>query len=243
METFRSYFEDTYRFADHAIVQSMQQETDQRYFITLDRTLFYPQGGGQPSDQGFLTFDDTEIPITAVKMVNGEIRHYTDQHYSSIVGRKVDCCLNQEKRLVHAKLHTAGHAISHIVESLHPNYKATKGHHYPGESYVEFTSENGKIESINLDVVNEQIALLLAEKQVIETMFTTHDKLSELYPNMTYHIPQMETIRVVRIGNFRPQPCGGTHVKTTLEIQGLHVTKAKVKNHVLKLSYEIKELT
>lgn len=234
-----SYFESTYKFEDVAVIESIQKD-DKGYFITLDHTIFYPQGGGQPADQGLLQLSNMSIPIVSVKMVNSEIRHYTDQNYSPIVGQKVQCCLNQEKRLLHAKLHTAGHLISNILESLYPNYRAIKGHHFPNECYVEFINNNGDFENIDVNLLNQQIAKIISESQSITAMFIDRDKLSEICPDLSYHIKANELIRVVRIGSFRYQPCGGTHVDTTSELHGLEVTKFKINKGTIKVSYIIK---
>src|SRR5262245_12970008 len=137
METKRAYFEDTYLFETQALITASGQDENGHYLI-LDQTIFYPQGGGQPSDQGTLQGNNFQISIHHVKAMEHEIRHYTNQNYRQWVENEVKCIINQELRLLHAKLHTAGHFIRGIVESNYPDWRAVKGHHFPEQCYVEF---------------------------------------------------------------------------------------------------------
>jgi len=234
-----SYFENTYKFTDPATIESMQRD-EKGHFLTLDHTIFYPQGGGQPSDDGLLKSDHIEIPIHSVRMIDNEIRHYTNQAYHDVIGQKVHCHINPTKRLLHAKLHTSGHLISNIIEELYPAYKAVKGHHFPGECYVEFLVTKGDIENLNLDQLNQKIALLVAENQTIKAMFIGSDKLSEICPDISYKIPTNQSVRIVSIGNFQYQPCGGTHVNTTSELKKLEITKFKMKDKAFKIYYTMR---
>lgn len=233
-----SYFECTNKFSDIAIIESVQKD-EKGFYITLDHTIFYPQGGGQPSDQGRLEVNGIHIPILFVKVVNDEIRHYTDQNYDQVKWQKGCCFVNQERRLQHAKLHTAGHLLSHVVESIYSNYKAIKGHHFPNECYVEFISKNGDCEAIDLNLVNRNMTIAIHEKQAIETVFIDKDQLSEMCPDIADDINRTESIRLVRIGSFPYQPCGGTHIHTTSELRGLAVSKFKISKKIIKISYAI----
>lgn len=224
------------------IVESVQKD-ERGFFILLDHTIFYPQGGGQPSDQGWLKLGDSTISVLSTKMVNGEIRHYVDQDYSHLVGQRVNCYIDQEKRLLHSKLHTSGHFISNILEPHYPCYKAVKGHHFPGECYVEFIVVNNGPVDIDLELLNREIAEQITKNQEVQSMCVTEEQFREICPDATQNIPKdrMQSIKLVRIGGFPYQACGGTHVQTTSELHGLEITKIKVKNSSLKVYYAIQE--
>lgn len=233
------YYEDPHKVADEATIVSLQRD-DRGHFILLDHTIFYPQGGGQPSDQGRLELDDTIIPILAVRMVDGEVRHYTDQDYSHVVGKRVRCIVDRERRLLHAKLHTFGHLISNVLENLYPSYKAIKGHHFPGECYVEFVVKGGNPENIDLERVKREIAACINQNQQVQAVFVTEEQFRAICPDPAYAISAARTqsIRLVRIGNFSYQPCGGLHVSTTSELQGLEIIKLKMKATSAKIYYQ-----
>jgi alanyl-tRNA synthetase len=232
-----AYYEDTYQFTDDAVIGAVNQD-DQGHFFILDKTIFYPQGGGQPSDEGTIKTENDEIPIFSVKSIGGQIRHYTNQPLNHLVGQKVMCRINPSKRMLHAKLHTAGHLISNIIEKIYPDYKAIKGHHFPGECYVEFLPKD-KASEIDLIRLNQNITTIINENHFLEVMNISNAELSTICPSLPYAIPGEQPIRVVRIGEFPYQPCGGTHIKTTNELEGLSVTRSKIKGNRLKINYTI----
>ena len=235
-----AFYED--KIVDMAIIESAHSD-DKGYFILLDHTIFYPQGGGQPSDQGQIRFGDGSISVLSAKMIDGEIRHYTDQDCSYAVGQQVKCHLDQEKRLYHSQLHTSGHLISHVLESLYPPYKAIKGHHFPGECYVEFVAKNGDLMNIDCELLQQELAAVITQDQQVQSMFVTEEQFREISSDTAYSLPKsgIQSIRLVKIGNFSYQACGGTHVKATSELQGLEIIKIKVKGNSLKVYYSIKE--
>ena len=237
-----SYYEDGNKVADRAVIESVQSD-DKGHFILLDHTIFYPQGGGQFLDQGQLQLGDSTIPILSVRMVDGEVRHYTDQDYSYAVGQKVSCSLNQEKRLLHSKLHTSGHLISNVLESHYQSYKAVKGHHFPGECFVEFSANNGSPAEIDVDLLKREINALISQDQPVLSIFVTEAQFRAACPDTPYAIPttQTQSMRLVKIGSFSYQPCGGMHVMTTSQLRGLEITKVKTKNTSMKVYYSIKE--
>ena len=73
MKTLLSYFEDTYKFKGRAIISAVNKD-ENGPFIILNQTLFHPQGGGQPSDQGTLQVGDVTIPIHRVRSRSEERR-------------------------------------------------------------------------------------------------------------------------------------------------------------------------
>lgn len=238
MTTYPSYFEDTYKFNDSARITRTAKD-EQGHFIVLNQTIFYPQGGGQPSDQGTIQVENTVIPIHSVKSVEHEIRHYTDQDYTHLIGEEGACLLDQELRLLHARLHTAGHFISNVIERSYPQWVAVKGHHFPEQCYVEFADQSWAVENISLMWVNQEIEKMITQDFAIHKDQMTGDKLQELCPNLPFRVPQEQTLRVIRIGDLPFSPCGGTHVKSLNELKGLKITKHKIKKNTLKIYYDI----
>ena len=239
MTSIPAYYEDTYRFSDKAVVESLGKD-DKGCFIVLDKTIFYPQGGGQPADIGYLNFNELEIPIQAVKMHDKQIRHYTNTEYPEIVGHPVILNIDQNRRVLHAKLHTSGHLISNIIETVYPHCKAIKGHHFPGECYVEFiVKNNNKIQELDLSLLNQKINELINQNLKTQNKYITTEQLTTLCPNLPYSIPQGQSVRLLRIESFEYQPCGGTHINSLSELKGLQLTKHRIKGDSIKVNYLI----
>lgn len=177
------YFADTYQFAATTTLMASRQDERGPYII-LEQTPFYPQGGGQPCDQGQINLASTILQIDFVRQVAGEIRHYLAASAASsneglLVGQSVHCTLDAHRRIRHAKLHSAGHLLSHILTREYPQCRAIKGHHYPGECYVEFQISGHLPEKIAIDTLNHQLKTSIAEKQAIEAFLSVLSKSVE----------------------------------------------------------------
>lgn len=240
METKRAYFDDTYCFEDKAVITGCGQD-ENGYYLLLDQTIFYPQGGGQPSDQGNLQGTDVLIPIHQVKSMGPEIRHYTKENCNQWVDHKVKCIINRDLRLTHAKLHSAGHFIRGIVERLYPSWRAIKGHHFPDQCYVEFQSKNGAMTSVAIERLQEEIERLAQADCQIEVIQVTGDQATALCHDTPYITRGEHLVRLVQIGDFPYDACGGTHIKSVTELHGLAIMQAKVKQGRLKVKYDIQQ--
>lgn len=238
MNTIPNYLNNSDLFEDDAVLIKQDQDESGNYLI-LDNTIFYPQGGGQPSDQGFIAINGSSIPIIQVRTVHNEVRHYyTAPLKSNNPGQKVHCTINKEKRIKHSQLHSAGHLLSNVMEQFYPEWMAIKGHHFSGEAYVEFKPRKSVIE-INCSSIQEEMLRLISTNLSLESRFIPGNELSQYCSNLPYSIPDHDTIRLVRIGNFPFQPCGGTHIKYLNELKAVTLTKLKIKNERMKIHYDI----
>lgn len=105
-------------------------------YLVLNQSSFYPQGGGQPADQGKIITANACYEVFDVRNIDGEIRHYVTCNSTPV--HPVTIKIDKERRLLNSKYHTAGHLIAAVVEKENSELKAIKGHQFPGEAYVEF---------------------------------------------------------------------------------------------------------
>nr|WP_299246499.1 hypothetical protein [uncultured Halomonas sp.] len=189
--------------------------------VRLDKTLFHPQGGGQKADRGFIA----SIPILHVRHgANGAIDHYIADPECLKIGMGVEIFVDSRWRQLNATYHTAGHLLAGIAEELLDNIHATCGHHWPGEARVEFKEMH---HTINLDRWRDELTEALNQrlKQYIESALPVI-QLGDTHKN-----------REIKIGNFDPIPCGGTHLENLMELKEVRVTGMKRKKGVLRISY------
>ncbi len=208
------------------------------HYITLNGTVFYPQGGGQPADQGTLFNKEHNIEIHHVRLIENEVRHYTKQQHSFEYDETVSSEINPDKRKLHSRLHTAGHLLSNMMEQHHQGCTPIKGHHFPGEAYVEFKMKKLTNE-LDLDALSQKINQVIMTNFALETLFISGNELHQYCPNLPYTIPEEEQIRLIRIGNYPFQPCGGTHVNQLNELKAVKLIKVKIKQDRLKISYDL----
>lgn len=108
-------------------------EADGRYAIELDRTLFHPQGGGQPADRGWIAGQAVETVV-----VRGDsVLHILSQ---PLPLGEVEMRIDASARHLHARLHSAGHLLGLAGEQL--GWQPVKAHHWPGEGRIAFTGGN-----------------------------------------------------------------------------------------------------
>jgi alanyl-tRNA synthetase len=232
------YLENAYLFeSDAHIIECKKDEKDASY-ILLDRTIFYPQGGGQPCDHGIIVEENFEYTIDNVRQVNDEIRHYIADDLNAKDLPKncaVKCFIDKDRRLLNARYHTAGHLLGNIVEELYPNLKAQKCHAFPGEAYIEFRGNEIPSEELLRESLQNAITKNLATK-IFEI---DCDAFESTYYKLPYEIPGNKKFRVMQIGDYPPIPCGGTHLASTSEIVEIILSKMKVKNRILKISFGV----
>lgn len=225
------YLADTYLFeAESAVVSCADSSGSDKgtHAVVLSRTVFHPQGGGQPSDAGALLRTVDEASVFEVRHVQtrGDVVEHIGRFFEGFgpddlhgpVLMRVDSSL----RMRNARLHSAGHMIDAALArcGLLSCLKATKGYHFSDGPYVEYESSiDAAALSGKMDEINSAITAIVAES--IPTSASTTG-----------------TVRVVTLAGL-PCPCGGTHVASTAELAGVRVSKAKAKRGVLRLSYTI----
>jgi len=244
------FLEDTYLFRSHASVQLCEacptNEFNATHIVILDQTIFHPQGGGQPTDTGFISSSDQTIKflITMVKTANNRtIHHYgrferPDCMFSPF--QTVELAVNEEHRRLCARFHSAGHLLDVAVERAGlTNLSPSKGYHFLDGPYVEY---QGKISNEERDTIINTLNVHL--EQIIQESIPTTIQITDKYGasqvckgmDVSY-LPDNEPIRLVSVAG-RHCPCGGTHVKNSVEVGRVVVSKIKAKGKCVRISYE-----
>ena len=109
------------------------------FYVVLEQSLFYPQGGGQPADCGTLSAEDALYDVYDVRYVDDEVRHYiTPCSPHNLVNKSVTVVVDEKRRKLNTRYHTAGHLIANVAEEIAPELLPTKGHQFPESAYIEF---------------------------------------------------------------------------------------------------------
>ena len=237
METKLNYLQDTYQYQGDAKIINASQDEKGPYVI-FDQTIFYPQGGGQPSDTGMIEVSGENIEIKKVRTVGDEIRHYISGALPEFKEQKVHQAINLDKRILHARYHSAGHLISKVVAELSPSLRAVKGHHFPGEAYVEFLLKGPKVD-LDQESLESALSEQIAADIPLKAQMISGDEFAERFKDLPYDVPKDKQLRIVSIGETSIDPCGGTHVKSLGELGAIKITRIKLKKGRVKISYEV----
>ncbi len=232
------YLYDTYN-GEHSskIIRKGSDQKKGNFFI-LDETIFYPQGGGQPSDTGVFVINDKSYNVSFASSVEGVVHHYIEGDISNVeVGQVALLKINMEKRLLHAKIHTGGHLLEGVLEKFAPELVGFKGYHFPEGPSVEF---KGKLTSLSNTQLIEQVNLSLKEmilkKHDVIVKEVDLEGLKKLCGNSDVPLND-NTARIVTIDKFKPIPCGGTHIKNLSELKSVSIRKVQNNKGNTKISY------
>ena len=193
--------------------------------IILHETCFYAMSGGQPGDIGSIYNKDKEIKILdTIYDENKNINHICENTYDLKKGDEIIGQINWEKRFKHMQMHSALHLLCSLVP-----YGVTGGQISSVKSRLDFNAEN----KIDKEELETKINLLINENHKITYEWITNeqlDKQPELVRTMSVKPPKSNNkIRLVKIGNVDLQPCGGTHINTTIEIGKIKIGKIENK--------------
>ncbi|WP_185959473.1 alanyl-tRNA editing protein [Planococcus salinarum] len=211
-------------FYQDAMAQSVEANViatgidEKGHYAVLDRSCFYPEGGGQPADKGVIG----KTQVTDVQTVDGEIRHYTT---SALAQGEYSAAIDWERRFDHMQQHTGQHLLSAVFEDGFG--MATKSFHL-GTDRVSIDLDVPSISAEQLKQVEQQANQLIASHIPIETEWVTQEQASGLSLRKK---PAVEgEIRLVKIADTDINACGGTHLTNTAQlgvIKIVRVEKAK----------------
>lgn len=223
--TIELFQDDPYLRACDAVV--VASDSKGRWF-TVDQTVFYPMGGGQPGDSGVaFRRDDSEFEIadTRWERETGEIRHIA-KNASDVPepGTELHLEIDWERRYLHMRVHSCLHLLCAVVPG-----KVTGGQVRAGRGRLDFDVRNPK-ERHHLDTTLN--TLIQQNARRINRVYTPQDL--EASPSLVRNLsvqppPGMERIRMVHFENLDIQPCGGTHVANTGEIGEVRVERIENK--------------
>jgi len=234
------YLEDTYQFNGTGIIVSMQEVEGKGTSIILDQTIFYPQGGGQPADQGEIrTKGGARFAVTDVRMIDGVVHHFGNLAQGILVANEeAILTVDPERRQLHARLHSAGHLIDAAVQLVGLSLAPTKGYHFPDGPYVEYEGEIAADQRENVRVQLETKVNELINSQLPTQIISTNKAgLAEICSFVPDYVNDNKPIRVVTMVPKLGCPCGGTHIKNSSEIGKINLTKIRVKSAQTRISY------
>ncbi|RHZ62008.1 putative alanine--tRNA ligase [Aspergillus thermomutatus] len=231
--------------------QLFKQGTDADHVVVTDQTIFHPQGGGQPSDEGTMTSaSGAAFTVAAVRMDavrEGQVLHFGRFTTASTVfseGDTVEQAIDTDKRLLYSRLHTAGHvlgaAVRHLLEKEVEDFEELKASHFPDSAACEF---QGVIEGKWKDPIQQKVNEFVAAKLPVEVEWWDEEDfrkrgLERLLPDRSLVAPG-EKFRVVNVVGAEVYPCGGTHVDTTDLCGPTTVRKITRKAGKSKVSYTV----
>ena len=206
------FYEDTYIKTFEAKVILCVPGKKAPYEVILDRTAFYPEGGGQPADHGMLG----TAHVLDVHEKDGHVVHYVDEPLEE--GSCVQGTIDWERRFTHMQNHSGEHLLSGLIHQ-HYGYDNVGFHMGQEEVTIDF---NGPLTAEQVETLELEANSLIYKDVPVVITYPTPEELH----NMEYRSKKELTgqVRIVEIPGGDVCACCGTHVRTTGEIGIIKVT-------------------
>jgi misacylated tRNA(Ala) deacylase len=195
-------------------------------YIVLDGTYFYPEGGGQPADQGVITRDGGRARIGDVRKNHGDVRHRIESITGEVPdpGTTVEGEIDAERRSLLSRMHTAQHVLSRVVLD---GYGAATAGNQVGLDRSRIDFEPADFDDDDVEAIQRRTNEVLErdlpvkkenrDRDRVEAAVDEGRALLELIPD------SVDPLRVVEIAEFDTCPCGGTHVDRLGEVGGIEI--------------------
>jgi len=216
---------------------SITEVLDDENAVILDKTAFYPSGGGQPCDIGKLIIDGNEYEVSKVKKFKGNIVHYINgklpEKYSCGKG-----LLNWDNRYKLMRTHTAMHILCGVIWR---DYKAqvTGGNMEPLKARMDFEFEG--LERDKLQEIEDKINEEVKNKRKINVNIVPRKEafeIPDLIRTKINLLPEgIKEIRTIEIEGLDLQADGGTHVGNTEEVGKIKIVDYRSKGKINKRLY------
>jgi alanyl-tRNA synthetase len=203
--TTKLYYENSeLRRIDANVIRSDKDERG--YYSVLDQTCFYPEGGGQPADTGFIN----QVKVEDVQTIEGEIRHYSDQ---PLPLGPISAELDWERRWDHMQQHAGQHVLSAIFDDY---YGMKTSSFHLGTERVSIDLDAPEITKAQWLAVEKKVNEVIQRHLPIQTTWVTTEEVSSLKLRKP---PAVDgPIRLVVIDGVDTNACGGTHPLNTADI-------------------------
>lgn len=237
------YLEQMQLLECSSVIIDIKSIDDVRYDILLDETVFYPQGGGQPFDNGVICNNDGQIfNVDEVRFLDGQVHHFGMFKANSLpifnIGDKVSCKVQKDRRDLNARLHSAGHLIDMGLFELGNKWKPSKGYHFPQGSYVEYELADNIVDDNLLKQLENKCNEIINRNIETDIRFVNKDEMSNYCHFVPDCLPDDKPSRVVFYADFGV-PCGGIHCKNLSEIKQITIRKIKKDKNAIRVSYDL----
>jgi len=197
--------------------------------VLLDRTVFYPGGGGQPHDVGELTIGDDRLEVVRVADDQRGVWHWLEGGLPK-VGTSVHGVVDWERRYRLMRVHTAMHALCGVVWERYAS-PVTGGNMEPGVGRLDFELPDWDPE--DKAGLEEELNTQLAAARPVEVSFLPREEADQdpsLIRTKVSLLPEsLREVRVIDIVGLDRQADGGTHVASTTEVGAVRIAKVESK--------------
>jgi len=216
--------------------------------VIVDKTIFHPQGGGQPKDEGVIKGGEAEFTVEDIKNQGSYISHigcFAEEGQTFEEDQEINQKIDGNLRRQYVRCHSAGHLIDMAMDKVgFGHLDPGKGYHFLKGSYVEYIGvvETEKREKLKEDLNTsiKEIISSIKEDDSSTSKNYSYDEAKEILGCCPPYLPEGKDIRIVKLcEDDKGCPCGGTHVKHIKDIEGIEVSRIQKKKKNTRVCYSI----
>jgi len=233
------YLEDSYAQSSDANVVRVVQEKNSAY-LALDRTIFHPRSGGQPSDIGTIEALSFRVNVRRAMNQSGVIVHFGKIEEGKPDIGAVTCKINWANRLLMMRRHTAAHLLDHCLATVTRSRVETTDSWLGEDSYVGYGGtvppelDLKRVQELGNGFIQQGLNVEIKTMDRVDA-----ERLIADAPNLA-RLPKSDQLRIVTIEGQLPIPCGGTHVRSLKEIGAVEVRRTEPAKAGFRLHFEVK---
>ncbi len=230
------YLIDSYKKTLTTRMVSCEKKGD-HWEIVLDKTIFYPKGGGQSSDRGNIVGPNGKAQIKHVRMHEENIIH------EALIGGRlspfdeVNCDIDWDWRYLNMRRHSAGHIVHEATILVAPYLEPQKAEH-GAKAFIEY---KGSLPIDKARQIEQKANEIVETNLALTTELVTLEELKARASYVPEHLPSNKPLRILTIESFQPIPDGGTQVKTTNEVGLITISKIINSDGSVRVYYAIDE--
>lgn len=196
-------------------------------YLVLDRTIFHPKGGGQPSDRGMITSAQFAVKVKKAIHQQGVVIHWGKIMNGTPSTGPVMCELDWAYRSLIMRRHTAAHLLDHCLAEATSARVETTDSWLDEPCYVGYRGRTPDSSSLKLaQDLAEEIVAAGAQVKIDFLSPEQSERALKNAPNFE-RLPNLQEVRIVTIEGCDPIPCGGTHVSNVREIGKVSILGAE----------------
>jgi len=221
------YLREMDKGRDEAQIIKIVPEKGTHVYLILDRTIFHPKGGGQPSDRGTIRSANFDLNVKKALYYQGVVVHWAKIISGEPLIAPVTCEIDWPFRQLVMRRHTAAHLIDHCLASETSSRVQTTDSWLDEPCYVGYAGNAPNEDTLRR--VETTANRMVSHGGEVKIDYLTAEQgraLLQAAPNFE-RLPELDEIRTVTIEGCAPIPCGGTHVADIAQIGRISIIRAE----------------
>jgi len=238
-ETEPLYLKDSYAKTFQGNLLRAEFDGKKAVYLVLDKTIFHPKGGGQPTDQGLIHNQEFQVQVGKAIQVGKVVVHWGKLLRGVVKEGNVFGEIDWAKRYLYMRRHTAGHLLDHCLTSLTGRPVETTDSWLESPCYVGYKESPPSTD--HLERVEEMVNEMISKGATVKMEDISYKELVERAPHAPniYRLPMLEAYRIVTIEGCSPIPCAGTHLRNIQEIGRFTMEKVESRNSDFRVYYAV----